>query len=99
MTPEIENTYGPNVANILVRATRVIRGRVPAQVRAQLRMAVKDGVLGHLPKDGLKPEIFFDPNHKHGAIERQLREAQYSVSCISKVVATPEQRINAVWPE
>ena len=87
MTPEFEKTYGPNVVNIIVQATRVIRGRIPAEVRAQLRKAVKDGVLGHLKRDGLKPEIFFDPNHLHGAIERQKREAEYSVSCIAKVIA------------
>lgn len=80
-------SFGPNVTNILVQATRVVRGRIPAQVRAELRAAVKAGVLGHLPKDGLKPEIFFHPNHKHGAIERQKREAEYSISCIAKVMA------------
>ena len=79
--------FGPNVANILVSASRVIRGRIPSQVRAELRAAVKAGVLGHLKKDGLKPEIFFHPAHKNGAIERQKREAEYSVFCIAKVIA------------
>ncbi len=81
--------YGPNVANILIGGSRVIHGRVPAQVRAQLRSAVKAGVLGHLPKDGLKPEIFFHPSHRNGAIERQKREAAYAVSCIAGVIASP----------
>lgn len=79
--------FGPNVANILAQATRVIRGRIPAQVRAELRAAVKAGVLGHLKKDGLRPEIFFHPAHKNGAIERQRREAEYSIACIKGVVA------------
>lgn len=89
--------FGPNVANILAQASRVIRGRIPAEVRAQLRAAVKAGVLGHLPKDGLKPEIFFHPDHKNGAVERQAREAAYSIACISKVIApTPvEDKIAA----
>ena len=93
ITPEFEATYGPNVVNIIVGGTRVIRGRVPAQVRAELRKAVKAGVLGHLKKDGLKPEIFFDPNHpgKHAAIERQKREEEYARSCIAGVIATPAQ--------
>lgn len=81
------DAFGPNVADILARATRVIRGRVPQQVRGELRAAVKAGVLGHLPKDGLKPEIFFHPAHKNGAIERQRREAEYSVGLIARVVA------------
>lgn len=81
--------YGPNVSKILTQGSRVIHGRIPAQVRAELRLAVKDGVLGHLPKDGLKPEIFFHPAHKNGAKERQVREAGYSIDCISKVMHVP----------
>lgn len=79
--------YGPNVANILAQGSRVIRGRIPAQVRKDLRAAVKAKVLGHLPKDGLKPEIFFHPARKNEARDRQAREAAYSVECISKVLA------------
>ena len=78
--------FGPNVENIRAQATRVIRGRVPAQVRKELSAAVKAGVLGRLKKDGLKPEIFFHPDHKNGAIERQQREAEYAVKCIASVV-------------
>ena len=78
--------FGPNVENILASATRVIHGPIPRQVRAELMAAVKAGVLGRLKKDGLKPEIFFHPDHKNGAIERQKREAEYAISCIRKVV-------------
>lgn len=86
------DSYGPNVANILVGATRVIRGRIPAGVRKELSAAVKDGVLGRLKRDGLKPEVFFHPDHKNGAIERQNNEARYSVECIAKVVAHGAER-------
>lgn len=79
--------YGPNVQNILCQATRVVRGKIPAAVRKELMAAVKAGALGRLRKDGLKPEIFFHPDHKHGAIERQQREAQYAIECIANVVA------------
>jgi hypothetical protein len=81
--------YGPNVSQILAQGTRVIVGRVPARVRAELRLAVRDGVLGHLPKDGLKPEIFFHPNRRNGAKELQQREATYAVGCIASVVHVP----------
>jgi hypothetical protein len=83
------DAFGPNVQNILCQGSRVIHGRIPQQVRKQLMAAVKAGALGHLKKDGLKPEIFFHPDHKHGARERQQREAAYAVSCIAKVVASP----------
>jgi len=83
--------YGPNVEQILCGATRVVRGKIPAQVRKELSAAVKAGVLGRLAKDGLKPEIFFHPDHKNGAKELQAREAAYSVGCIASVIATPAQ--------
>ena len=78
---------GPNVEQIRAQATRVIRGRIPAGVRKELMDAVKNKELGHLKRDGLKPEIFFHPDHLHGARDRQKREAAYSIECIKKVMA------------
>lgn len=85
------DAFGRNVANILAQGTRVIVGRVPAQVRAELRAAVKAGVLGRLKTDGLKPEIFFHPDHRNDAIERQDREAAYSIKCIASVMVSPAE--------
>lgn len=87
------DAYGQNVQQILLQASRVIRGRIPAQVRAELRAAVKAGVLGHLKRDGLKPEIFYHPDHKHGAVRRQADEAAYAVGCIAKVTTTYAERM------
>lgn len=88
--------FGPNVEQILCQATRVVRGKIPSSVRAELRAAVKAGALGHLKKDGLKPEVFFHPDHKNGAKELQAREAAYSVACIATVIAVKpvEQRVD-----
>lgn len=88
MTPHQES-FGPNVAAILVGASRVVRGRIPAQVRKELAAAVKAGVLGRLPKNGLLPEVFYSPDHKHGAVARQKSEAEYAIGCIATVVAGP----------
>ena len=85
--PDPNYTPGRNAELIRIQASRVIRGKIPAQVRAELRAAVAAGYLGHIAKDGLKPEIFFHPDHKNGAIERQQREAAYSIDCISRVMA------------
>lgn len=82
---------GPNAMRIRVGGTKVIVGSLPAQVRKELMAAVKSGHLGRLQKDGLKPEIFFHPDHKNAAIERQKREALHSVSCIASVMVSPAQ--------
>lgn len=89
--------YGPNVSKILCQGSRVVKSKIPARVRAELRLAVKEGVLGHLPKNGLKPEVFFHPAHKGSAKEAQVREANYAISCISTVIAVipVEERIEA----
>lgn len=79
----------PNVEQIRKQASRVVRGPMPAQVRKELLGAVKAGLLGRLKKDGLKPEIFFHPDHKNGARDRQMREASYAAQCIASVVASP----------
>ena len=83
--------FGPNVANILASGTRVIRGRVPAQVRKELCAAVKAGVLGHLKKDGLKPEIFYHPDRANLAREIQSRHAMADIEAIAKVIVPPSE--------
>lgn len=78
---------GPNVESIRNLGVRQIRGKVPAQVRKELMEAVKKGDLGRLKKDGLKPEFFFHPDKIQDAIDLQKREAEHSISLLSKVFA------------
>ena len=90
MESRYTDKYGPNVEQILSQASRVIRGKIPFGIRKELMAAVKDGVLGRLRKDGLRPEVFYHPDHRNGAIERQSREVAYAIECISKVMAPKE---------
>jgi hypothetical protein len=96
MSPETE-AYGPNVTAILFHAMRVVRGKIPPQVRRELSTAVKAGVLGHLKKDGLKPEVYFHPDHKHGAIERQKCEALFAVDNIAKVILHGSEKAEYIF--
>jgi hypothetical protein len=89
--------FGPNVEQILAQGMRVIRGKVPAQVRKELAAAVKAGVLGRLKKDALRPEIYYHPDHKHSAADRQKREAAYAVQCIAKVMVSGSERAEHVF--
>lgn len=87
----LPENIGPNVEQIRAQATRVIRGKIPAQVRKELMAGVKAGRLGRLKRDGLKPEIFFHPDHRNGAIDRQRTEAIYAIECIAGVMTSPAQ--------
>ena len=51
-----------NVAVVQMMSVRVISNRLPASVRKALNKAVKDGELGHIKKEGFKPEVY---HHKH----------------------------------
>lgn len=77
--------HGANVAMIRMEGVRIIRGRVPACVRKELNAAVKAGALGHLKKDGLKPEAYFHPNAIDVAKERLTSEANESIRAIQRV--------------
>jgi hypothetical protein len=86
----VDNNYcqaNRNVAQIYAQGSRLIHGRIPAQVRRELVAAVRAGVLHRLPKDGLKPEVFFDPRNRGSAVEIRERYALYSIRCIQGVVA------------
>lgn len=49
-----------------VRMQRVLlAGRIPADVRKALNAAVKRGELGHMKKDGNKPEAYYHPTFEY----------------------------------
>ena len=75
-----------NAAEIRKSATCIIRGSVPLEVRQELSAAVRVRLLGRFKKDGLKPEIYFHPDHKHLAKEMQTNEALFAIECIRKVL-------------
>lgn len=66
-----------NVEMVKAERVRLVMGRMPAQVRKALNAAVKSGVLGHFPKDNMKPESYFHPEfdylakQKRGDVEGQ----------------------------
>lgn len=59
-----------NVQLVLQERFRVVH-KLPAAVRKALNAAVKSGTLGHLRKDGVKPEVYFHPNFKYLAVEER----------------------------
>lgn len=85
----IAETSGPdeaNVAMVEMEGVRLVRGRIPTQVRRALNAAVKTGRLGHLRRDGLAPEAYYHRNARARALELREAEAKRGVGAISAVL-------------
>lgn len=78
--------HGPNVSVTRMMGVRLIRSSIPLAVRKELNQAVKAGTLGHLKKDGLKPEAYFHPNGRANAIDARSRAAMEAIESIRKVL-------------
>jgi len=62
-----------NVYMVQLQGVRIIRNAMPKDVRSALNLAVKEGRLGHVKKEGLKPEAYFHVNSKYRAFEERDR--------------------------
>lgn len=86
-----------NVRKVQMQRVLLVIGRVPASVRKALNDAVKRGELGHLAKDGHKPETYFHPTFQHIAIaeraehERGIRRAAMGVVASASEVYLSEE--------
>ena len=76
-----------NVELIRMMGVRIIGGRIDRDTRRALMDAVKAGKLGHLKKDGLKPEAFFHPNSIWNAKEERSKIFNQSVRAIQACCA------------
>lgn len=66
-----------NVQMVRNERLRLVISGLPASVRKALNAAVKTGELGHLKKEGHKPECYFHPTFKYLAVEaRNKRERE-----------------------
>lgn len=78
-----------NVLMIQCEGVRIIKGRIPADVRKVLNKAVKEGRLGHLRKGGRLPEAYFHKNALWDAKEKRAAYARRQIEAVLKVVAPP----------
>lgn len=54
-----------NVEKVKMVRVQLITTRLPAQVRKVLNKAVRNGELGHIKKEGKKPEAYFHPKFEY----------------------------------
>lgn len=66
-----------NVQMVRDQRFRMVVNSLPAGVRKALNAAVKSGELGHMKKNGHKPECYFHPTFQYLAVaERNRRESE-----------------------
>lgn len=75
-----------NVLMVQIESVHIVRGRIPSEVRAALNAAVKSGDLGHLKKEGFKPEAFFHKNARANAITERNRIALEKNNAIKGII-------------
>lgn len=74
-----------NVLIVQMMGVRIVT-KLPADVRKALNAAVKAGELGHIKKEGLKPEVYHHKNARAKALEARNRTAADSVKSICKII-------------
>lgn len=71
-----------NVRKVEYQRVLLVTGKLPAQVRKALSAGVKSGRLGHMKKDGLKPEAFYHATFDYLAKgERAHHERKCKEAC------------------
>ena len=86
----MENGMSVDDANIeIVRmmGVRIVSGMLDRRTRTALMAGVRDGRLGHLKKDGMKPEAFFHPNSETNAKDERARISRSGIQAIAACCA------------
>ena len=71
-----------NVEVVRMIGVQIVHGKMRKETRAALNAAVKDGRLGHLPKQGLRPEAYYHPSSRGNAIDARERAYCSSIKAI-----------------
>lgn len=71
-----------NVEIVRMMGVRIVTGGFDRRTRSALMQGVKDGRLGHLKKEGMKPEAFFHPNSIWNAKEERSKIANAGIRAI-----------------
>jgi len=74
-----------NVEMVRMLRVRIVKGRMPAQVRKALNEAVKRGYLAHMKKEGHKPECYYHPTFDYLARAARARCEEEVKHAIAKI--------------
>lgn len=81
------NADQANVLIVQIMGVMVINGKIPAPVRKALNAAVKAGELGHIKKEGLRPEFYHHKNARARALDERERQYRKSLESLKGVFA------------
>lgn len=70
------NLAQANVMMVRAERVRLIQNSVPRDIRKHLNDAVKSGELGHMKKDGHKPECYYHPTFEFLATAERNRHSE-----------------------
>jgi hypothetical protein len=82
-----ENKRMKNIEMIRNEGIRVVTNSIYREVRKELTKGVRSGLLVHIKKDHLMPEIYCHPSKKQEAIELQILMALDAMDRIAGVMA------------
>jgi hypothetical protein len=80
------NADQANVLIVQIMGARLISGSLPASVRKALNAAVKAGELGHIKKEGLRPEAYHHKNGRARALDARNEAYRNSLEAIKGVM-------------
>ena len=74
-----------NIYMVQLEGVHVVVGKLTKDVRKALNDAVKEGRLGHIKAEGLKPEVYHHKNGRSNALSKRDEIARIKLSAISKI--------------
>ena len=79
------NADRANVMMVLAQRVKLVTSPIPANVRKALNFAVKAGELGHIKKDGNKPECYFNKTFEYLVASERNAHAKRVLMIVSGV--------------
>lgn len=79
------NADQANVAKVRMMRVQLVTCRMPTQVRKALNDAVKRGELGHMKKDGHKPESYYHTEFDYLAKHERNEYARNTLNALLRV--------------
>lgn len=79
------STDQANVKMVKFDRVKLVTCKIPRSVRNALNAAVKNGELGHVKKEGRKPEAYFHPEFEYLVANKRNQHERDMINAIARV--------------